>query len=74
MGQTAAIAAERAFMVFGCMFLLSYLAATALARVIPSGLEALLGSGLKVEGKGEDRMVDLEKQTVDLSKLQDMMR
>lgn len=72
--QTLAVAAVRALMVFGCIFLLSFIGCLLMSKILPRGSQVFDSPGPRPEGKGEERFVDMEKHSVDLSKLQDMMR
>lgn len=66
------VAGLRALMVFGGVFLSTGLALSIMSRLAngPAGSAA----GPKPEGSGEGRFVDMEKHTIDRSKLQDLLQ
>ena len=65
------VAGLRALMVFSGVFVWSCLSLFLMARVVPPGTR-LFGRG--AGGGGDDRYVDLEKQSIDRTKLQELLR
>lgn len=67
-------AGQRALIVFTALFLWSTFFLFLLSRILPAGVSLFTPSGPKPEGTGEDKYVDLEKQSIDRTKLQDLLR
>lgn len=65
---------QRALIVFAFIFLWSWLFLYLLTRILPAGQSLFASAGPRPEGSGEDKFVDLEKQPLDRSKLQDLLR
>jgi len=64
----------RATVVFTGVFFWSLVALTIMRRTMPAGKSLLSDGGPRPEGSGENKFVDLSKQTVDRSKLLDLLR
>lgn len=69
-----AVAGLRALLVFTGIFLWVAVAMLVLGKIIPKTLQRQTFAGPKTQGKGDAKFVDLEKQQIDMSKLQDMLR
>ncbi len=68
-------AGQRALIVFAFIFLWSWLFLFLLSRILPAGRQnSLAADGPRPEGSGEGKFVDLEKQPLDRSKLQELLR
>lgn len=72
--QTPAIASQRAIMVFTGVFLWSYLVFHLMSRLVPPGTGLFVGGGPKAKGKGDAKYIDLEKQSIDREKLEELLR
>lgn len=72
--SSASEAGLRSLVVFAGVFLWSSLALYLLSRILPAGASLFAGGGAGPEGSGEGRFVDLEKNAIDRSKLQDLLR
>ncbi len=72
--QTAALAGQRALIVFAGVFLWSYVAFHLMSRLAPPGKYLFSAGGPKPTGKGDAKVVDLEKQSIDREKLEQLLR
>lgn len=66
------VAGMRALMVFSGVFLWSALALKIVTKILPDKPGSAGGSPM--EGSGPGKFIDLEKQTIDRSKLQELLR
>ena len=69
-----AVAGLRALLVFAGLFLRSCIAFYLISRMIPASGRALSKQGPEPEGTGAGKFVDLEKQSIDRAKLQELLR
>ena len=70
----ASEAGLRALTVFSGLFLWSSLALYLMSRLLPAGVSLFISPGPKREGTGAGTYVDLEKNAIDASKLQELLR
>ena len=68
------VAGQRALLVFTGVFIWTALAMILLGKIIPKGLLRQTLGRPNATGRGDAKYVDLEKQSVDMSRLQDLLR